>query len=30
MFIDKKIKECIEQEKEGWKEVRKLWEEIKK
>ena len=30
MFIDDKIKECIEQEKEGWKEVRKLWEEIKK
>ena len=29
MFIDDKIKEYIKQEKEGWKEVRKIWEEIK-
>lgn len=29
MFIDEKIKEYIEHEKEGWQEVRKTWEEIK-
>ena len=29
MFIDDKIKEYIEQEKEGWQEIRKTWEEVK-
>ena len=29
MFIDEKIREYIEQEKEGWHEVRKTWEEVK-
>lgn len=29
MFIDEKIREYIEQEKEGWQEVRKTWEEVK-
>ena len=29
MFIDEKIKEYIEQEKEGWQEIRKTWEEVK-
>ena len=29
MFIDEKIREYTEQEKEGWHEVRKTWEEVK-
>ncbi len=29
MFIDEKIKEYIEQEKEKWQKVREVWEELK-